>query len=148
MKIDERDLTPLERKVLDTVNGVICPRRGMPILYTLDEQGEPVPCYDTLEWGNFMELKTRIIERTTIQTNPEIMVSTVFLGTDHGWRIDEDPDYKPVLWETMVFGLGDDNLMDRYTSLENARKGHEATCWQVKNILTRAHKVTPNAEVS
>lgn len=50
-------------------------------------------------------------------------VSTVFLGLNHNWRR-EGP---PVLWETMVFGGRlDARMQSRYTSYEDALKGHEA----------------------
>jgi hypothetical protein len=50
-----------------------------------------------------------------------IMVSTVFLGIDHGY---EGP---PILWETMVFGTDfQDFGQARYRSQEEAIAGHAA----------------------
>ena len=50
-------------------------------------------------------------------------VSTVPLLIDHNFT-DEGP---PVLWETMIFGGGvtDEEYQERYTSVEDARDGHE-----------------------
>jgi hypothetical protein len=49
-----------------------------------------------------------------------ILVSTVFLGTDHSFGESEIP----VLWETMVFGGHYNEYQRRYTSHEDALKGH------------------------
>lgn len=54
-------------------------------------------------------------------------VSTVFLGLDHNFSGLENPlDYRPVLWETMIFGGPNDQEMWRYCSREEALKGHDA----------------------
>jgi len=50
----------------------------------------------------------------------DIFVSTVFLGLDHAWNSDV-----PVLWETMIFRGEYDQYQDRYTSVEDALKGHK-----------------------
>ena len=52
-----------------------------------------------------------------------VCVSTVYLGSDHGW--DEGP---PVLWETMIFGGECDEHCERYTSQRAAVAGHKAAC--------------------
>jgi hypothetical protein len=88
--------------------------------YTLDDHGQPVPCADVLQWGRWMESATRIVARTTI--NEEVEVSTVFLGIDHAFL-----GGPPVLWETMVFGGEHDMFQRRYTSLDEAQKGHDET---------------------
>lgn len=49
-------------------------------------------------------------------------VSTVFLGINHQF---DDPNDPPVLWETMVFGVGrHSGLTCRYSSMEEAKEGH------------------------
>jgi hypothetical protein len=52
-----------------------------------------------------------------------VTVSTVFLGLDHAWG-----DGPPMLFETMIFGGGDewDQLQWRYTSWDDAEAGHAA----------------------
>ena len=50
----------------------------------------------------------------------DILVSTVFLGIDHSFGKSEIP----VLWETMVFGGLYNEFTQRYTSHEEALKGH------------------------
>ena len=86
--------------------------------YILDKENKPV--------------KSTIIQHSEwIEANPEkkvvkqenigdIFVSTVFLGLDHAWNSDV-----PVLWETMIFGGEYDQYQDRYTSVEDALKGHK-----------------------
>ena len=50
----------------------------------------------------------------------DISVSTIFLGLDHSFMSET-----PILWETMIFGGEFDQYMDRYSSYEDALKGHE-----------------------
>jgi hypothetical protein len=68
------------------------------------------------------------VEETTVGS---YWISTVFLGFDHGFGDELDPDYRPLLFETMVFrkdpqreGLGEDQEMERYHSWEEAKEGH------------------------
>lgn len=65
------------------------------------------------------------------EVTAEVMVSTVFLGLDHSFNF-MDSGHAPVLWETMVFGGPVDQEMDRYTSLEAAKAGHEVMVGRVK----------------
>jgi len=64
--------------------------------YILDENGAPVIEPDLMKWGQWME---RGIRRVAQETILESTVSTVFIGTDHGYG-----ESTPILWETMVFG--------------------------------------------
>ena len=85
--------------------------------YTLDKDNKPI-------------LSTIIQYVEWIEKNPErkavkqeyvgdVRISTVFLGLDHA------AEKAPVLWETMIFGGEHDQYMDRYTSYEDAVKGHQ-----------------------
>ena len=60
------------------------------------------------------------------QGEGEVVVSTVWLGLDHGWM--EGP---PVIFETMVFGGRFTEDMDRYRTLAEAKAGHEVMCSRV-----------------
>jgi hypothetical protein len=62
-----------------------------------------------------------------------ILVSTVFLGLDHGWGDDEDP----LLFETMVFGGPNDQDCIRYTTWAEAERGHFATVGALEARLGR-----------
>ena len=63
---------------------------------------------------------TRIVAQDDIRENT--FVSTVFLGIDHSFNGGE-----PVLFETMVRINGEwsDALIQRYTTIADARAGHE-----------------------
>jgi hypothetical protein len=72
--------------------------------YVLDENKQPyrVPVeeYVKLDYDPVM----KIVQQDKIKDgNAEVFISTVFLGLDHGIGDRESPNYKPVLWETMIF---------------------------------------------
>lgn len=91
--------------------------------YILGKDDKPVLCEDVVEWSKWFEANThkRILGRTYITQG--IHVSTVFLGIDYGSLC---PNDKPVLWETMVFGMPDDweDGYEHYRAEEEAMKGH------------------------
>ena len=79
-----------------------------------------VPC-SLEEFGAFMkDHAARRVDRTVIG---EIVVSTVFLGLDHGF----EEDGAPMLFETMIFGNNDDDTYQtRCETWEQAEKMHAA----------------------
>jgi hypothetical protein len=87
--------------------------------YILDNDNNPVPCDDTIEWGKFFENNDRRRVAAT-ELGPDITISTVFLGLDH--RFGEG---NPVLFETMVFGGEYDQYTERYCTWGEAERGHE-----------------------
>jgi hypothetical protein len=95
--------------------------------YILDDENNPVPCEDLLEWAMWFEKDKRIIARTEIAGG---LVSTVFLGIDHRFN-EKGP---PILWESMVFsgGPSDDEEQYRYTSHADALRGHEEIVQRLK----------------
>lgn len=76
----------------------------------------------------------RRIART--QITPEVHVSTVFLGLDHGYG----NDGPPILFETMVFGGPLDQQGDRYATVEAAEAGHERWVNRVRRGWTLDHE--------
>jgi hypothetical protein len=92
-----------------------------------DRQGNPI---SMRRWGELRERGldddghygpnsyTRIGEDTV----GEATISTVWLGMDHGWPGPEP--YRPVIFETMIFGGPHDHCMMRYHTEEEAIKGH------------------------
>ena len=81
--------------------------------YMLDETGEqPILCSDYVLWESWFEnVDNRQVASKQIG---EKMVSTVFLGIDHGYG------GPPILWETMVFGSNNEELeKDRCTGDRN-----------------------------
>lgn len=97
--------------------------------YILDENNNVIPA-SLIEWGKFMESigKKRIIRKDVLMG---VLVSTVFLGTDHKFSTEEEkqrPDYKPDIFETMIFdkmGKGNDIYCDRYSTWKEAEEGHK-----------------------
>ena len=81
--------------------------------------GKPKRCDNLTEWGRFMETGERIVGKTTLGGG--VTVSTVFLGIDHNFLWTG----APVLWETMIFGGEFNGYQERYTSKEDAEKGHK-----------------------
>ena len=86
-------------------------------LYVLDGH-EVRPASDILEWGVKFR-QDRVVAKT--QVSETILVSTVFLGIDHGFSVDRPP----LLFETMVFGDGEDDLMGRCSTWEQAEEMHK-----------------------
>ena len=106
-----------------------------PLLYVLDEHGEPRAEPDTLTWARWLETSPdRVIahDRDEGPGAPNVFVSTVFLGIDHGF----DPG-APLLFETMVFGGGHDCLTRRYTTRAEALRGHQAVCRLVNGSMPK-----------
>ena len=81
-----------------------------------NREGEPI----TLdEWASLLaDRDYKIVEQTQIPET-EILVSTVWLGIDHSFGYSD----KPVLFETMVFGMGEE-IQERWHTEDEARQGH------------------------
>ena len=88
--------------------------------------GKPVPEPDLMKWGTWMQTGDRIVQQDDVDG---VKVSTVFLGLDHNFG-----DGEPVLYETMVFGGKHDGFDERYSTLEEAEKGHKEA---VKKFLPK-----------
>lgn len=91
--------------------------------YILDENDQPVEV-DVLVAAFWMEGAKQNNRRQIAVTeiNPDCYLSTVFLGLDHSHFGDEGV---PVLFESMWFGGIHDGRQDRYTSVDEARIGHQ-----------------------
>lgn len=134
---------PVKREELGQVIDHACPECGAPLFgllgtesperfhwaYTLDDDGNPVPADNYATFGKFfMEDRNRIVEQTQIG---RAFVSTVFVGFN--FAVGGGP---PVLWETAVFGLGDE-YQERYTSREDAVAGHRRACEMARTMVDR-----------
>ena len=88
--------------------------------YILDENKKPIPEDDIPTWGKWFEEDTsRGRVALDIIQETHVKVSTVFLGLDHSFGSGD-----PILWETMIFGGVNDGYQDRYSSHEDAVRGH------------------------
>jgi hypothetical protein len=87
--------------------------------YNLNDDGKlcPVSC-ENVHWDKRWHIKTKIGQAT---------VSTVFLAYDHSTC-----DNEPLLFETFVFGGHLDACVERYSTKEDAIKGHEKWAMKVK----------------
>lgn len=94
--------------------------------YILNDAGEPMPERDLLRWAMWYETANCVVARSTLEGN--IWIATDFMGLDLNLlrNCEDDPlHYKPVLWETAVF-RGEEVLdIVRYSSKEDALRGHE-----------------------
>jgi hypothetical protein len=99
-------------------------------LYYLNDDKTYRPC-DMYECGRQME---SMRENRTKHIKDEVLdgkrVSTVWLGIDHSYD-----HVKPLLFETMVFNEGtyDDLYCERYSSWDEAVKGHSDAVQWVKD---------------
>lgn len=98
--------------------------------YILDERGNPKEVDNILEWADWFEKADRTVAKDEFNG---IMVSTVFLGIDHSFGNSE----KPVLYETMIFGLKeeDSEYQERYATKVEALAGHERAIRYAKKVL-------------
>lgn len=88
--------------------------------YDLD--GNPI---DMETWATrFEDVDGR---RIGLDERGDVRISTVWLGLDHQWG-----DGPPLIFETMVFGGEHDGEMRRYSTREQAERGHEA---MVRSVL-------------
>jgi len=85
--------------------------------YYILEGKKVVGVDDVLVWGKmFNSREDRIVKKTKIG---DVEVSTVFLGIDHSFGVG-----KPLLFETMIFGGGNDGYQERYETWRQAEAGH------------------------
>lgn len=95
----------------------------LPGYYDMD--GKPI---GLLEWAALMEaVDARVVGRDDVG---DAHVSTVLLGLDHNFG-----DGPPVIFETMVFGYGDDEgeYQWRYRTKEEALAGHQRVVAAVRD---------------
>lgn len=82
------------------------------------ENGKPVLAISTEAWGRWFEVfSNRVVQQTKV--GPDVTVSTVFLGIDHGVG-----SGKCLLFETLVLGGHRDGEQLRYETLGEAKRGH------------------------
>lgn len=92
--------------------------------YILNEKKQPIKT-PMIEANKWMQANNGANKKVAYDEIGEIRISTVFLSLDHN----HSNGGPPVLWETMVFGILDedgneDEKQERYTSHEAALEGH------------------------
>ena len=78
----------------------------------------PVEETDLLKWANWFETAERHVADDMVG---KTRVSTVFLGIDHNLF----GTGKIILFETMIFGGKHNDYQERYSTWEEAEKGHK-----------------------
>jgi hypothetical protein len=95
-------------------------------LYILDIDGKtPKVTNDLIIWSNFFRSMTRRVAQDKVE---KILISTVFLGLNHNFS----STGPPILFETMIFGGKHDKYQRRYSTWEQANKGHQEALKLVK----------------
>lgn len=95
-------------------------------LHWVEVNGRPMIEPDLLKWAAWFEQSSKDGARFVAKTQVgEYQVSTVFLGLDHGFGLDDDEP--PILYETMVFknGSNSDEDCERYATRDEAQRGHD-----------------------
>ena len=96
--------------------------------YYILKDKKVIPVNDVLEWAKMFEKKDRRVAEDNIG---EVRISTVFLGLNHRFG-----KGKPLIFETMVFGnCIFDNYQERYSTYEEAEKGHKFMVKRVKEKI-------------
>ncbi len=90
-----------------------------PLHYVLNPDHTTRPVSDVLVWAKHFEEDERYVARDELPN--DVSVSTVFLGLEHNYT-DEGP---PLLFETMIFGGRWDDYCVRYSTWDEAVKGHQ-----------------------
>ena len=106
--------------------------------YILDEYGDPYPIEDLLKWADFFsDLTKRRVGETTFM-DPDIRISTVFLGLDH-----EFGGGPPLLFETLVESPDPmyDDVVARYQTWEGALEGHLYYTQTLKELFPGAKNI-------
>src|SRR5262249_17726938 len=103
----------------------------MSEFWLLDENRQPVPARDVIEWAQaFEQEKRRRVGYTEFEDGR--WVSTVFIGLDQRF-LGSGP---PLLFETAVFDDYGVNIMCRYSSWDDAEAGHKATVKRLGGKVT------------
>lgn len=97
--------------------------------YILDGH-TPIACSDSLAWAEWFEAADRHVAQETVKG---ILVSTVFLGLDHGFGSNS----QPILFETMTFNETGEvlSIQERYATWDEAEAGHGAIVEELRRSL-------------
>lgn len=117
--------------------------------YILDENRNPSPAESMdayFAWfkeeqkkGPHPRVFLQVARHVVACSGKLITISTVYLGCDHRFGFG---DGDPILWETMVFGLTDEDEQERWCSEAEALRGHAA--WLAKALVLPGATLVPN----
>lgn len=80
-------------------------------------EGKKLVPVDLMTWARWFDTANRYVAKDVIG---KVTVSTVFWGMDYNFG-----SGKPLLFETMIFGGKHDEYQKRYSTWEEAEKGHK-----------------------
>jgi hypothetical protein len=92
---------------------------------------EPVQVYDLLEWAKWSGHADTTVKRTVLPDG--VIISTVFTGTD----TNVSNAFPPMVFETIIEGGEHDMYQKRYSTWEEAEKGHEEAIRLVFNVSSK-----------
>lgn len=96
-----------------------------------DKEGKPI---DLMTWGRLFEDENyKVIKQQQIG---DYLISTVWMGVDYNFNRFFDKDSPLHIFETMVFSKKDKDAdldQERYSTLEEAKAGHEELVKKYKN---------------
>ncbi len=95
-----------------------------------DRQGRPI---SLMEWCKLFEDREYAIVGCLEEDRDgeHLLISTVWLGLNHNWG-----PGKPLIFETMIFGGPYNEWQMRWSTEEDALKGHEAVVWAYRENLS------------
>lgn len=97
------------------------------MLYMLDANKNVVPVDESKRLTAYRWYEESSNRRVAYNETGDTSVSTVFLMIDHSFSEGEPP----ILFETMVFGGPMNGHQVRYSTWDEAMKGHAETCRKV-----------------
>jgi hypothetical protein len=121
-------------------------RNGWPRYYML--VGHTPIAVDMMTWAKAIEERRKSMRdkqedpwRVALtEINDKCYVSTVFIGLDHTWRHGD-----PLLFETMTFGGPLDQDQERYSTWEQAERGHAEVVTQARKACAQVDAIAKNA---
>jgi hypothetical protein len=108
------------------------------VFYRMDRDGRVQEEPDVVAWSQWIRTADRVIVQTAVPnetTGGQVKVLTVFIGLDH--QFSEGP---PILFETVVDGGERGKIIGRYSTIEEARRGHAEIVESIAQPLTRGEE--------
>lgn len=113
-----------------------------------DRQGKPIPM---CAWSVLFEDREGYGRVRSTYVGPW-WISTIWLGLDHGFNFKKRPDYRPMIFETMVFWHGPEGGErryedgERYSTEAEARRGHARFVREARRLLRAMPKFPDGVE--
>lgn len=113
-----KDTSLTEQELRKSVSDIL-KKGNFPVMYILKDK-VAVECDDVIEWGQWMSAIPNN-KRVGMTEMNQYKVSTVFLGTPHGFS----KSMRALFFETMVFDDGKDIYCKRSSTWDKAEAQHK-----------------------